>query len=77
MEEKIMAIIEDVCGADPGEIELDMQLFDEGIIDSFGVISLFVEVEKKLGIKLEPTELERAQIATPAMIIAEVLKRAQ
>ena len=30
--------------------------------DSFGVISLFVEIEKQLGIKLEPTELTRDEI---------------
>lgn len=76
MKEKIMAILEEVCGAEPGELELDVELFEEGILDSFGVISLFVEIEKQLGVKLEPTELEREQLATPAHIIAEVEKRA-
>lgn len=76
MSEKIMAILEEVCGAEPGELEPDTELFEEGILDSFGVISLFVEVERQLGVKLEPTELERAQLATPALIIAEVEKRA-
>lgn len=76
MKEKIMAILEDICGAEPGELELDVELFEEGILDSFGVISLFVEIEKQLGVKLEPTELEREQLATPALIIAEVEKRA-
>lgn len=76
MKEKIMSILEEVCGAEPGELELDVELFEEGILDSFGVISLFVEIEKQLGVKLEPTELEREQLATPAHIIAEVEKRA-
>ena len=71
-----MAILEEVCGAEPGELELDVELFEEGILDSFGVISLFVEIEKQLGVKLEPTELEREQLATPSLIIAEVEKRA-
>ena len=76
MKEKIMPILEDVCGADEGELSPDTQLFEDGILDSFGVISLFVEIETQLGIKLEPTELDRDQLATPALIIAEVEKRA-
>ncbi len=76
MKEKLMAILEDVCGAEPGELEPDTELFEEGILDSFGVISLFVEVERQLGVKLEPTELERSALATPALILAEIEKRA-
>ena len=75
MDEKIMEILEDVCGAEPGELEPDIELFEEGILDSFGMISLFVELEKKLGVKLEPTELTREELATPAMIIAQVKSR--
>ena len=76
MEEKIMAILEEVCGAEPGELEPDVELFEEGILDSFGMISLFVEIEKQLGIKLEPTELTREEIATPALILQQVAAKA-
>ena len=76
MEEKIMAILEEVCGAEPGELEPDVELFEEGILDSFGMISLFVEIEKQLGVKLEPTEFTREEIATPAMILAQVTAKA-
>ncbi len=76
MEEKIMAILEEVCGAEPGELEPDVELFEEGILDCFGMISLFVEIEKQLGIKLEPTELTREEIATPALILQQVAAKA-
>ena len=76
MEEKIMAILNDICGDDEGELEPDTDLFEEGILDSFGVITLFVEIEKQLGIKLEPTELTRDEIKSPALIIRQVLQRA-
>ncbi len=75
MEEKVLAILNDICGADEGELEMDLELFDEGILDSFGVISLFVEIEKQLGVKFEPTEVERSEISTPAKIIAQVKQR--
>jgi D-alanine--poly(phosphoribitol) ligase subunit 2 len=76
MEDKIMEILNGICGAEEGELEPDIDLFEEGILDSFGVISLFVEIEKQLGIKLEPTELTRDEIKSPALIISQVLKRA-
>ncbi|MDR1117409.1 MAG: D-alanine--poly(phosphoribitol) ligase subunit 2 [Oscillospiraceae bacterium] len=75
MEEKIMAILNDICGAEEGELEPDTDLFEEEILDSFGVISLFVEIEKRLGVRFEPTEVERAEIATPAKILKQVLLR--
>ena len=75
MEEKVLAILNDICGADEGELEMDLELFDEGILDSFGVISLFVEIEKQLGVKFEPTEVDRSEISTPAKIIAQVKQR--
>ena len=76
MEEKVKAILNDICGADEGELEPDIDLFEEGILDSFGVISLFVEIEKQLGIKFEPTEVTRDEMKSPALIIKQVLRRA-
>lgn len=75
MEDKVMAILNEICGADEGELEAHMDLFEEGILDSFGVISLFVDIEKQLGVKFEPTEVTRDEIKTPALIIEQVLKR--
>lgn len=75
MEEKVMAILNDICGADDGELEMDTDLFEEGILDSFGIISLFVEVEKQLGVKFEPTEVTRDEIKSPGLIMEQVLKR--
>lgn len=69
MLEDIIAIITDISGADEGEIEAGTELFDEGILDSFGVVQLFVRLEE-LGVRLDVAEYERAQISTPAKIAA-------
>lgn len=72
MNEQIIAILNEICGADPGEIQEDTQLFDEGILDSFGIVQLIVALETKLSVCLDPAELERSAIATPAAIAATV-----
>ena len=74
-EAKIIEVLCEICGAEPEDLEGDMELFDEGILDSFGVISLFVELEDAFGIKLDPTEVERSVISTPNKLVAYVLER--
>lgn len=69
MLEEIIDIITDISGADEGEIEAGTELFDEGILDSFGVVQLFVQLES-LGVRLDVAEYDRSQISTPAKIAA-------
>lgn len=70
MLETIVEILNDICGADEGEITPDTELFDEGILDSFGLVQLLVELENQLGVKLDPAALEREQLSTPSKIAA-------
>ena len=69
MLEEIIDIITEISGADEGEIEAGTELFDEGILDSFGVVQLFVQLES-LGVRLDVAEYDRSQISTPAKIAA-------
>lgn len=72
MNEQVIAILNDICGADPGEIREDTMLFDEGLLDSFGVVELIVALEDQFSVSLDPAELERREMATPAAIAATV-----
>lgn len=74
MEDKILAILEEVCSTDEIREDMDINLFENGFLDSLGVIELLVEIEGVLGIKIEPTEVEREQIETPQRIIDFILK---
>lgn len=68
MIDTIIEILNGICGADEGEITPDTELFDEGILDSFGLVQLLVELENQMNVKLDPAALERAQLSTPARI---------
>ncbi len=72
MQEQIIAILNEICGADPGEIRGDTPLFDEGLLDSFALVQLIVALEDQLSVSLDPAELERSDMATPAAIAATV-----
>ncbi len=67
MTDKIIDILTDISGADEGEILADTELFEEGVLDSFGLVQLVVALEGE-GYKLDLAELDRSQVSTPAKI---------
>ena len=69
MVEQIIDILNDICGADEGEIQPDTELFEEGILDSFGLVQMLVEIEK-FGKSLDIANLQREDVSTPAKIAA-------
>ena len=71
MREKILKLLGDISGANGGIIEdLDVDLFESRILDSLGMVEILVAIDKELGIQIQPTEVERAEIATPNKLIA-------
>jgi D-alanine--poly(phosphoribitol) ligase subunit 2 len=75
MEQEIILILNEICGAEPGELERDMDLFENGLLDSFGVVQLLVKLEERFGLAIDVERFSRAELATPALIagIAEKL----
>ena len=77
MEEKVLAILADKCGVEPEDLkeDMDIDMFEEGLLDSFAMLSLIVDFENDLGIKLEITEIDRKDINTPNKVIEHLSKR--
>ncbi len=75
MKDKILDILEEICGTDEVKENLDINLFEEGLMDSLGMIELFIEFEEKLGIKVQLTTVEKDEISTPQKIIEFISQR--
>ena len=58
MQEQIFDIIESVSGTDEFREDLNMDLFEEGILDSMKAIMLIVELEGTFDISLPPSEMD-------------------
>lgn len=69
MLDKVIEILNDICGADEGEIQADTELFEEGILDSFGLVQMLVQLEQ-FGKSLDIANLQREDVSTPAKIAA-------
>lgn len=75
MEEKILDILEDICEDDIVREELDINLFESGLMDSLGLVELLVQIEENYNIIISPSEIERDDIETPNKIISLIKQR--
>ena len=69
MNEKILDILESVCGSQVVKEDMDINLFDEGLLDSLGVIEFLVELEEQLNICIDPVDIDRNKINTPKNLL--------
>lgn len=75
MEQKVLEILYKLCGTDEVIEDKDIDLFENGLLDSLGMIELLLQIEEKLGIQIQPTEIERDDISTPNKLIQYLLQR--
>ena len=71
LEEKVLAIIEEICEDDVIYEERDINLKEEGLMDSLAFVELLVRMEE-FGI---PTEVTYEEIDTPNKIIQYIETR--
>ncbi|MBU5364010.1 MAG: D-alanine--poly(phosphoribitol) ligase subunit DltC [Enterococcus viikkiensis] len=72
MEDTLFSILEDITGTDEVRDNPDVDLFEEGLMDSLATVQLLVEIEGQLGVQVPVSEFDRAQWNTPNKIIQQV-----
>ena len=70
--EQVLKELEKVSGTDQVRRDLDLAIFDEDVIDSFGAVELMVALANTFGITISPAQIDRKTWATPRKIIAYV-----
>ena len=65
MREKLLLMIEELCGDEIVRENPDIDLLEEGLIDSLDYIELLLWIEEAFGLKMSPSELTREEMATP------------
>ena len=74
LEEKVLAIIEEICEDDVIYEERDINLKEEGLMDSLAFVELLVRMEE-FGIEVALTEVTYEEIDTPNKIIQYIESR--
>lgn len=72
MKEKVLDLLEEVCDDDVVREDLDMDLFEEELMDSLAFAELLAMIEDELGVVISPSGVVRSQVNTANKIIALV-----
>ena len=62
----------DLTGSEEVKQDLDINLFDNGLLDSMGTVQMLLELDNQCGIQVPVSEFERSEWDTPNKIIAKV-----
>ena len=74
------AVLESLAGICEDEVvkeEPDINIVEEGLIDSLGYIELLMQIEEKTGVVIAPAEYTREQMDTPNKIVAIVEEKSK
>ena len=55
-------ILEDTCETDEIFEDCDMDLIEAGYLDSFALLNIIINIEQKLGVRLQPTDIRTSDI---------------
>ncbi len=77
MEEKVLDILAEICEDEVVKEEPDINIVEEGLVDSLAYMQLLFEIEDKLGVVIAPTEFSREEMDTPRKIVEIVSKKSE
>jgi D-alanine--poly(phosphoribitol) ligase subunit 2 len=72
---RTLAILRDVTGDDGVATDLDVPLFESGLLDSLGVVTLIASFEEAFGLAVSPADVDRDAWNTPRGLVADVARR--
>ena len=72
MKDTVLDILEDLTGSDEVKKDLDVNLFETGLLASMATVQLLLELQTQLGVDVPVSEFERSEWDTPNKIIAKV-----
>ncbi|EKX95352.1 phosphopantetheine-binding protein [Peptostreptococcus anaerobius] len=70
IKEKGIEIFEEILDTDEIRDNMDLDMFENEMLDSLAIIEVLLGIEDKLGISLQPTDLERKDMATVNNLIS-------
>lgn len=69
MREKILGILANICESKDIVNSPNVELYNLGLLDSFGTVQFIVALEEELNISVSITEIDREIWSTPNKII--------
>ena len=75
MQDKILDILENICGDEIVKENLDINLLEEDLIDSLDYVTLLLDIQDEFGVEFSPSEFTREEMDTPNKIVEALSSR--
>ncbi|ALS01513.1 D-alanine--poly(phosphoribitol) ligase subunit 2 [Enterococcus silesiacus] len=72
IEETVLDILEEITGTDEVKENKDVDLFEEGLMDSLATVQLLVEIDGQLNVQVPVSEFDRDLWNTPNKVVEQV-----
>ena len=73
--QRTLHILSEVADTDRVFSEPDLPLFDLGLLDSLGIVTLITRFAEEFDVDISPAEFEREVWTTPAEIVEDMERR--
>ena len=72
---EVLAILEEVAHTPLVRERPDLPLYQSGLLDSLGTVSLMAAFSERFGLEISPAEFDQESWATPAKLVADIRRR--
>ena len=75
IKEQILEMLEEIWEDEVVREDLDINLKEEGLMDSLAFVEMLVRIEENFGLSIAPTEVTYEEIDTPNKVISYIENR--
>ena len=73
--EQVLEMVEEICEDEVVREDLDVNMKEEGLMDSLAFVEMLVKIEEIFGLSIAPTEVTYEEIDTPNKVISYIENR--
>ena len=75
IKEQVLEMLEEICEDEVVREDLDINMKEEGLMDSLAFVEMLVKIEEIFGLSIAPTEVTYEEIDTPNKVISYIKNR--
>ena len=75
IKEQVLEMLEEICEDEVVREDLDINMKEEGLMDSLAFVEMLVKIEEIFGLTIAPTEVTYEEIDTPNKVITYIENR--
>ena len=75
IKEQVLEMLEEICEDEVVREDLDINMKEEGLMDSLAFVEMLVKIEEIFGLSIAPTEVTYEEIDTPNKVISDIENR--